>query len=251
MIYIMDLDGTLIDSTKRHYVLMEKIIRHEIARGQLSPTVAKMFDAHEFMAFKAGGNSGKSYLTEKLLLSGEDAAGIMKVWGEEIESEEMLALDRLYPDTLSCLKRIANSGNIIIFLTARQREDLVRKQLQDLQILSYAKELFVVDPAHGAEEKCRVVRGILEKMKQEDYVDDIVPRENAERKGFEKENRAIESPEIKNPEKNIIIVGDTENEWQLANELHLPCYLLSRGFRSKTFWDKKGCIAMEDLCRLP
>ncbi|MGN0346119.1 MAG: HAD family hydrolase [Lachnospiraceae bacterium] len=234
MIYIMDLDGTLIDSTKRHYVLMEKIIEDEMNRGNLPVTMGKKFDAHEFMAYKADGKSGKSYLTEKLCLSLSEAECIMTLWGEKIESEEMLALDRLYPDAIPSLERIVNSGNIVIFLTARQREDLVQKQLQDLQIFSYATEIFVVNPKNAAEEKCRVVKELLQRTGTKSALTGQTEPEG---------NTALE--------KNVIVVGDTENEWTLANELHLPCYLLSRGFRSKTFWDKKGCIAMEDLCRLP
>lgn len=160
MIAVIDLDGTLIDSTKRHYVLMERLLEQ---RGLLSG-----FDASAYMDYKADGHSGKSYLTNVLHLENSVATGVMTKWTAHIEDEELISLDELYEDAIPFLEYLKNDGIKIIFLTARQDAMLVRSELEHLCIADFADEIFVVSPSNGMAEKCKVCKEL--KMQDEIFV---------------------------------------------------------------------------------
>lgn len=223
MIYILDLDGTLIDSSKRHYILMEQVL--EAFADAYAEDEARPFVPEEFMNFKAAGNSGKKYLTEVLQIEEETALRIMNAWGRKIESPEMMAYDCLYEDTLPFLEELKKRKDTILFLTARKNEKEVKDELKQLGIASYAKEVLVVDPLRGAQQKLEVVQNLLA--------------------GKKRNGRKILRGEVQ--KEDLCIVGDTENEYLLAQELELRSFILHRGFRSKEYWEKKQVISYEGL----
>ena len=198
MTYLLDLDGTLIDSARRHWVLMEKLLR------QYCPDKAESFAAAEYMQYKADGHSGKQYLTEILHLDEAKAGEIQKEWQEHIEDEEYLALDRLYDDTIPFLEEQKEKGDTIIYLTARQNRQGLYASLDRLDIRQYASRVIVVDPRNAKAEKIAAAQELLQAGE------------------------------------DLILVGDTENEYAVAQELQLPVYLLNRGFRSKNYWETHG-----------
>lgn len=211
MIYVLDLDGTLIDSSERHSRLMRQIL------SEAQPEIIKdtRFDPVEFMEYKADGNSGLKYLTDQLGLP-EDAAGrIMSGWQRRIEDEYWLKLDVLYPDALEFLNCLKQRHRKIYYLTARQNKEGLLRELERLGIAGYADEIIVVLPAGAGEEKKAAVERLLRKAGE------------------------TEGP--------VCIVGDTENEYTLAKELSLPCYLLNRGFRSERYWSNRGVKSIASL----
>ncbi len=127
MTYVFDLDGTIIDSTKRHYVLMEQILR---SNGIL---VDEDF-ASSYMDYKASGKSGKSYLIEILGIDKDKATEIQNEWIRHIEDDSMLALDELYDDALPTLSKINDS---IMFLTIRDNSEGLKESLTRLGIDNY------------------------------------------------------------------------------------------------------------------
>lgn len=202
MIAVIDLDGTLIDSTKRHYVLMEKLLKDS--------GMSDGFEARLYMDYKADGHSGKSYLIDVLQLSKEDAIRISSEWTAHIEDEELVKLDVLYDDAMPFLKELKSKDIDAVFLTARQDEELVRKEIAWLGIADMASSMYVVSPASSKEEKIRCCRQLLGKDE-------------------------------------LFVVGDTENEEALINEIDATGYLLNRGFRSKKYWDEKGIKSISSL----
>lgn len=202
MRYVLDLDGTLIDSSERHYLLMQQILDK------------KSYNSEEFMRYKADGNSGKKYLTECLNLPEAAALEIMTLWQAQIEEEQWLAYDKLYPDTLEFLDWIKSRDKRIYFLTARQRKDAVLNEVKRLGIADYANEICVVSPSEALEQKKAFVKKIQDHC-------------------------------INNG--SVYIVGDTENEYQLAKDLSLPYSILNRGFRSKKYWDEQGVSSISSL----
>jgi beta-phosphoglucomutase-like phosphatase (HAD superfamily) len=74
-IFIMDLDGTLIDSRKRHAIVMQEVLAH--TKWKLNP--------EEYLDYKAEGNSGLKYLTEVMGIDMSDAREIQQEWKERIE----------------------------------------------------------------------------------------------------------------------------------------------------------------------
>ena len=212
MICLLDLDGTLIDSADRHRLLMGQLLK------QYCPKQAGDFDPAGYMAYKADGHSGKQYLTEILHLDKEKAKEIQERWQAQIEEETYLDTDELYADVIPFLEHLRGSaqdrtgdGADIVYLTARQNRQGLLAELKRLGILEYASEVIIVDPANAMVEKIRAAREIREKDPQ------------------------------------VILVGDTENEYAVAKELQLPVYLLHRGFRSRAYWAARGVTTYAGL----
>lgn len=201
MKYLLDLDGTLIDSNRRHYELMEELLKEYRMNVH--------FDALAFMQYKADGNSGKKYLTEILGMEQKEAERVMGLWLEQIETLKWIETDTLYPDTIAFLKAI--EGNEIIYLSARQNRDNLVAELERLGIGRYATALYVVPPTEAQKQKLEIARQIQKDSSQ------------------------------------MVVVGDTENEYSIALELNLPVYILNRGARSKTYWDTRGVKSIDNL----
>lgn len=209
MICLLDLDGTLIDSTKRHWVLMQKLLK------QYCPDIIGQFDPVEYMQYKADGHSGKQYLTEILHLDDAKAGEVQREWQERIEDEEYLQLDCLYDDTIPFLEARKEQGDTIVYLTARQSRQGLYSTLDRLEIRDYASQVIVVDPRNAKAGKIAAVRELLQAGEK------------------------------------MILVGDTENEYAVAQELQVPVYLLNRGFRSKKYWEMHGVSTSVDLLASP
>lgn len=155
MICLLDLDGTLIDSTKRHWVLMQRLLQRYF------PAIAGQFDPAVYMQYKADGHSGKQYLTDILHLEKTKAREIQKEWQEQIEEEEYLELDVLYEDTLPFLQERKQKGEHIVYLTARKNTQGLYRELEQLKIAAYAEQVIVVNPSAAKAEKIAATRALL------------------------------------------------------------------------------------------
>lgn len=149
MTFVFDLDGTLIDSTARHYILMRKILSDK------GISVASGFD-ESYMKYKADGNNGKKYLTDVLGINEADAALIQREWVKQIEDESYLLYDKLYDDSISTLNLINDS---IVFLTIRSNESGIRNEIKRLGIDKYP--LIVL--SHGMD-KADAIKDINDKV---------------------------------------------------------------------------------------
>ena len=194
-IFIMDLDGTLIDSRKRHAVVMEEILAH----------TKRSIDPEEYMNYKAEGNSGLKYLNEVMGIDMPDAREIQQEWKARIEFSGYLLTDELYPDAVSFLNTVFEKGGVI-FLTARKNKTGLDGELKRLAILPYADYTIVADPDEAMSQKERAVSVIREAY----------------------------------PEARLTVIGDTENEYELAQKFGLECMILNCGFRSRQYWEKRG-----------
>ncbi|MCF0128819.1 MAG: HAD family hydrolase [Pseudobutyrivibrio sp.] len=206
MTFVVDLDGTLIDSTARHHVLMKKLLTEK--------GLVDGFDARGFMDFKAKGNPGISYLTKVLGLEEAVAKEVLAAWGKAIETEEYIRLDVLYEDAVPFLEKCLESGHEVYYLSARQDSELLVKELKILGIYDYAKEVIVVDPACAGEKKQQAVRKLLDT-------------------GISHED--------------ILMVGDSENEWKTAQAVGVQAIILNRGFRNGNYWDRLGVASLSGL----
>ena len=218
MIYVLDLDGTLIDSGERHYRLMQEILSETAPEGMSERTLGMRFDPVEFMGYKADGYSGLQYLTDCLGLEEKAAGQIMALWLQQIEEERWLKTDALYPDTLGFLERLKQAHSKIIYLTARQNKEGLLQELKRLEIADYADDIQVVSPGDAGKAKKQVVKTLLAKTEE--------------------------------GEGTVCIVGDTENEYHLAKELSLPCFLLNRGARSEQYWKERGVKSIASLDKI-
>ena len=220
MIAFLDLDGTLIDSSERHHVLMESLVSSRCAYirqgGSVCGTLpGKPFDAKEYMEFKASGKSGKLYLKDVLGFDDASAQMIQKAWIAQIETKELTDTDRLYPDALPFLENLKVNGYHTVYLTARRERELLEDELERLDIRRYADELAIADPFRAFDEKLALAERILKE----------------------------------HPGEEALIVGDSENEYDIALTLGIRSYILSRGSRNRAFWDEKGVGSHDGLPR--
>ena len=201
-IFVMDLDGTLIDSRKRHAIVMQEVLAH----------TKRSLDAEEYMTYKAEGNSGLKYLTEVMGIDMSDAREIQQEWKARIEFSGYLLADELYPDAVSFLNTVFEKGGVI-FLTARKNRTGLDGELKRLGILPYADYTIVADPDDAMSQKEKAVQVIREAY----------------------------------PDAKLTVIGDTENEYELARKFGLESRIVNCGFRSKDYWEKRGVKTYSSL----
>lgn len=126
-----DLDGTLLDSRKRHQIVMNFVL----------DKLGIALDSSDLIEFKRGGKNNIDFLTAKGI-DKEIAQNIQQEWIKHIEDEEFLASDILYPETLEILQKYIGYDRILI--TARNNKKNALKQIQKLGLSQYFKEIFVV-----------------------------------------------------------------------------------------------------------
>lgn len=151
-LFILDIDGTLVNSKARHYLLMGEILKK---RGI-------ELNAEEFMEYKFNGGSGLSYLTDKLGLSEHDAKAVNDEWVANIESKEYLLFDRRYTDTIHFINTIIKNEDELVYLTARHMRKNTLNSLQLLGLSPYTEGVIIVEPANAKESKKNAI-GMLAK----------------------------------------------------------------------------------------
>jgi len=205
MIFVLDLDGTLIDSSKRHGALLKSLLDK---RNIKYPQGVES----EYLEYKRNGNNTTHYLTEVLRLEDSESNKIVREWVEHIEDWKWITKDVLYDDTIPFLTKIGKN-NTIIYLSNRQNEVNLIKELSRLQILQYANYVYVSNPNNGWKGKSQILSNILEN------------------------HTALE----------ITIIGDSEVDEKAAYDNGIRVFLLNRGFRSKNYWNSRG---LSSICSL-
>ncbi len=164
----LDLDGTLIDSSARHILLLKDILLHE---------GLKAICVDDYLECKRNGQSTKAYLVSQQGFSEERASYIAEKWVNHIEDSDYLKYDRLYEDVFPFLNRI--KGNTIIYLSARKNRAYLDKYLIDNLLDTYCLKTIVVSPANSKIEKKRQIElinkddVIVVGDTEADYFDDI------------------------------------------------------------------------------
>lgn len=190
-----DLDGTLLDSSLRHYqVLFNLLIKFNISTSKIN--------LDDYNHFK---NNGKTTL-EYLLYKGYPAY-LSDEWKNHIEDKDYLSLDKLYKDTIPNLDKLVNYYPLYL-VTARRNPDRTIKQVQELGLYNYFKDIKIVFPGSDA--------GLLKA-------------------------EAIKDNNIS------IVVGDTEVDLKCAELISAKFLALNRGFRSKNWWDNSKTLSYPDL----
>lgn len=203
MIYVFDLDGTLIDSTFRHGFLMERLLSKE------GITVEEDFQ-ERYMRLKRDGMSSKTVLRDAYGLNPDLVNKVVKKWVEQIESDEMLALDKLYDDSIETLERIKETGSQIYYLSLRQRKDAAICELKRLGIYDFAEEVYIGKPSEGVEYK-------VEKLRRLKMMDEV------------------------------LMIGDTEIDYEASETSKALYYLLNRGFRSRSYFERSHVLTKDTL----
>ena len=159
MTYIFDLDGTLINSSSRHIILLKRIIQEY----NISEDAYELLD--DYLEYKAKGYSTIRFLKEIIKLSDEQASYITTEWISHIEDEDLLLSDVLYSDAIEVLEALKD--NTIIFVSSRNNEYNALKECKRLNLDCYAAKIFITDPKKGLESKVEVFKRILWKYGRE------------------------------------------------------------------------------------
>ena len=139
MTYVFDLDGTLIDSKKRHYLLMAELLKKK------NIVVSESF-ADDFLRYKADGKSGLNYLVNVIGLTKKESEEINQLWISNIEKDYWLNSDVLFYDAIETCEKCIENGIEIVFVTCRHNQSGTLHQLNALGLTKYAKEIFIIDP---------------------------------------------------------------------------------------------------------
>ena len=209
MIYAFDLDGTLIDSSHRHSMLLERLF----SKYSVMPT---QYSSEHFLEYKRNGNSTLNYLIKELGLSRTIAMRINEEWIAHIEDIDLIIeCDKVYPETINILKRICDNNHKIFYISCRKSFEALMEEIQKIGIGKYADEVIVCDPCNGIKETIKALNRI------------------------KKENND-----------KVIIIGDSEIDYQAAIQTGSEYLILNRGFRSKCFWDERCVKSFSSLTQL-
>jgi len=200
MLIGLDLDGTLLDSRLRHIAALQQAA--EACGVRLSEN-----DAQMYFRLKREGNNGTEALRQLGISRYEN---IVRQWGEIIESEEMLAFDRPYSDTLQVLKLQQDRKDAFVLVTGRQNRVLAGWQIAKLGLEGFFCEIIVVDPQDSSQTKAAVTSTY-------DF---------------------------------SAIVGDTEIDQQWAKDLGCRFYASSYGFRSNSYWHRLQVTSYASLSEI-
>lgn len=127
-----DLDGTLLDSRKRHEIVMDDVLSEfgiELATDDLLP-------------FKLEGHTNIDWLVQKGIDKGT-ARSVQKRWVELIEKENYLFSDKLYEGIIPYLEQLSKTNELFL-ITGRNNASNAKKQIAQLGISQFFTEVKIV-----------------------------------------------------------------------------------------------------------
>lgn len=139
----LDLDGTLLDSSYRHELLLSDILEEMNIRCTLE----------NYLSFKREGFSTRDYLIMKKI---SNVDYIINEWIARIENEEYLKHDSLYPGIEIFLKDFSRKYSLKL-LTARKEKERLTSGAVFKTISKYFMEVIIVNPNHASKEKAKVL----------------------------------------------------------------------------------------------
>lgn len=132
-----DLDGTLINSKNRLYVLFQTLVPQST------------FSYDDYWALKH-----QKINHQQILLTyfpQVDFDMFNQKWLAQIETKEMLDLDFLYKDAISVLTNLKQKHELFV-LTARQNKDNLLYELKKLGIFDYFNDVFLTEHKKNKDE---------------------------------------------------------------------------------------------------
>ena len=138
MIYIFDLDGTLIDSSERMYRLFCDLIP------------ACSLTKNEYWNYKRNKINHKKLI--EMLYPQVSFEEFNDRWMPLIEEKKYLDMDENYPDTLGVLSGLKGNGNALYLLTARQSKKSLIEELQRLGLLDFFNDVITTEGRQSKED---------------------------------------------------------------------------------------------------
>ena len=147
-----DLDGTLLDSRKRLYLLFQDLV----------PESTLSID--EYWELKRNKISHKDILLEKLNYTKDNLINFEGEFLKKIESPSYLQFDTLIYGAYDILNTLTCKYKLFI-ITARQKKENTFLQLKELDIYKYFKDILVTEHKY---EKAELIRRL--QFKNEDFM---------------------------------------------------------------------------------
>jgi len=184
-----DFDGTLLDSRKRHIVVLNNILKkHNIT-----------LNTSDLIEFKRNNKNNIDYLISKGI--NENLAKEIQIeWIENIENEEYLNIDVLYPETIELLKKYSIKNDLIL-VTSRNNKEGLQNQIDKFNLRKYFKDIFIVDSG---------------------------------------KNSAVLKAEILKQENAVLMIGDTEADFNASKICGIDFKFMKNGFRNEEFLEEKN-----------
>lgn len=148
---VFDWDGTLLDSRKRHTVLLRDVC---LCLGV--PITAAQLSA--YLPAKCDGMSTLRYLTECCGFSPATAQRCTQQWMQEIESPQYLQMDYLYEDSYEVISSLYDRGFTLALISARQREDYLLYQVEKTGLSKFFSAISCVSPIDARRGKIECAR---------------------------------------------------------------------------------------------
>lgn len=131
-----DLDGTLINSKQRHFEVLNFALK--------KLNIKTDFTESELINFKSRGKNNVDFLISKGL-DKKSAEKVQNLWIKNIEDENFLKFDILNKNAIEILEKYKKENDLIL-ITARNNKENTLKQLENLDIKKYFKDIFIVSP---------------------------------------------------------------------------------------------------------
>ena len=152
MIIIFDLDGTIIDSRMRLYFLFKKIVNTNL-------------DFDSYWLLKRQKISHHQLLVEYHQYSKFQIEKFNIKWMNMIESNEMLALDKMHYGVDDLIKSLSVTNDLYL-CTARQNKKKVLNQIKNFK-LNYFKKILVTEQKNS---KINLLRTYLPKKHEKGWI---------------------------------------------------------------------------------
>lgn len=145
----VDLDGTLINSFKRHVI----VLKYALMENGINNLVID-----DYIECKRDGYSTKRYLVEKKNVPSNIAESVCLWWTLHIEDHVYMQYDTWYEDVDEFIDFLNNEGYQIIVLTARKSVDFTKKLIKKSNINRYIYSLEIVNPSLAKDEKFKITK---------------------------------------------------------------------------------------------
>ncbi|MFN3076305.1 MAG: HAD family hydrolase [Alphaproteobacteria bacterium] len=241
----LDLDGTVLDSRRRHVVAVVR------AAGEEGVSLSEAM-AERYFALKCDGATGLEALRRLEVASAE---GICRRWLERIETREMLALDHPYPGVAEVLATAHGAGMRFVLVTARRDAAAVREQLVQHDLARFFDDIRVIDPFQDlipADTRFDSSAGIEPPLRRQPSGRTPAPGEGRQkdtRRSFQGPPGMAGGGKARACADLVLsaVIGDTEVDLAWAQGMGVPFLGVGWGFRSPEFWAGRGVTVFPGL----
>lgn len=134
---VIDFDGTIIDTKKRHYSLYFELCKNHNLN---------ILSFDEYIVFRKNSYSNINVVESNNILNKNIRSNILNTWINSIETDNYLLHDTIFDGVRLWLERISNKFDLyLISLRQNSRGGFV--QLKEMEIASYFKKVYFIP--HG------------------------------------------------------------------------------------------------------